>query len=583
MKRFISLFTILCCVLTFVSFPAMAENSTAIAFSDDFQSETDAVPDNWEVYNNQTTTTSVSIVTEDGNKFLRMQKINSTWGGEIMASTKAGVVSLPTAGKKIVVKMKMRGSDMRSGVSARHTIRLAYPEAPHTDDQGNEYILWAMRTHSSSSASFCYPIKNTHSLVADSGYLTAEKTWYDVTAVLDYSAKTIDYTIGNSSSGYRRFKAEFTGTSLGNASVIDNITMKLTNGATGFYTDIDDVSIEYLSEALEFEDTFENVQVNTAPENWVDRAGVSDIEVMEETNGNKFVRITKKADTKGVPQVATKDGVINIPWSDVSGKGIIIEAKIRPQNTEYRSLLMLNAPDLATDTQLGANYGTPFYINENLQPYCKPGWTAENAISVNEWLHYRAVIIPGEEKTEIRHYLNGEHKKTTYATQNELPELFNPQALSNIAFVWRHKSANPSAATATGYMDFDDIKVYEMKTFKHDVKFTDGNGAELNEIENGTVNVNASLINDGTERKLDVLAALYTKDESGNWIFTEAKSVVNYQNNRYLYAFGWRSGTASLSLNVTDAENQMIKVFVWHRAADSTPILVPVCAPYILD
>ena len=74
MKRIISLFTILCCVLTFVSIPAMAEEnsqSTVVTFSDDFQSETDNVPDNWQLFK-ETSTAEMSIQEEDGNKFLRV-------------------------------------------------------------------------------------------------------------------------------------------------------------------------------------------------------------------------------------------------------------------------------------------------------------------------------------------------------------------------------------------------------------------------------------------------------------------------------------------------------------------------------
>ena len=77
MKRIISLFTILCCVLTFVSFPVMAEDnvqatSVNVVFSDNFQNETGTEPTNWQIYSPKSNGT-IEVKSEGDNKFLRLQ------------------------------------------------------------------------------------------------------------------------------------------------------------------------------------------------------------------------------------------------------------------------------------------------------------------------------------------------------------------------------------------------------------------------------------------------------------------------------------------------------------------------------
>ena len=56
-----------------------------------------------------------------------------------------------------------------------------------------------------------------------------------------------------------------------------------------------------------------------------------------------------------------------------------------------------------------------------------------------------------------------------------MPELFNPDSLYKLSFAWRSTGNDETVATE-GYMDFDDIRVYELKDFKYDIKITDENG-----------------------------------------------------------------------------------------------------------
>lgn len=817
MKRIISLFTILCCVLTFVSFPAMAESNAVVTFSDDFQSETDNIPDNWQLF--KETSTGVMTIETDattGNKFLRVNP-TANWASGVNvpgAVTKPGKVNVPTDGGIVVVKMKIRSSIVSA--STLQNVKLSTYDVPVS----NTNLLFATRDYGDTKDIFCFPT-TTDTAVSPSTYKIADNTWYDVTSMIDFAADKAYYVVGNKTGGYSRYSVNIAGSTLASLGVVNSVTLLMDQVSPNNYTDIDDVSVnylpvaknfydnfetesdanpdnwavaatsasttatvkeengnkylrleataqrwstalpsvvtkdnavamplsvkpvlvkyktrlntdssskvqfitklsvpggvsstteltsneyqpftirtvdgktnlyyyttntypsanssisfkkdvwydiyalvdpitssvkytvgndaegyvvfngakmekiglaslnvidnlstmifyanagaymdlddvyigyaedyaDYLPEVLSFEDTFENADVNSVASNWIDRAGVSTVKVMADENGNKFARVTKLANTQGVPQVATKDGLINIPWNDENDKGIIIEAKIRQQNTDYRSLLMVNAPYLPTAAELGQNYGTPFYIHtSDLKGYFMPGYKSANSaqVTLGEWVDYRAVIIPGETQTEIRHYFNDAHAQTTYATASAMPELFNPDSLYKLSFAWRSAGNDETVATE-GYMDFDDIRVYELKNFIYDVKITDENGTELKDIKNGTVNVDASIINNGIGRTIDVYAALYTKDDIGNWKLTEVKSVKNADENSYIYAFAWRKGAASLSIDVTDASKQMIKVFVWNRTADldgdptafeTSLRLQPVCPPYVLD
>lgn len=593
MKKLLSLFTILCCVLTFASFPAIAveASSEVVTFSDNFENETDTTPDNWQLFK-ETSTGVMTIETEDGNKFLRVNP-QQNWASGVNvpgAVTKPGKVNVPTDGGIVVIKVKIRSAIVSA--STQQNIKLSTYDVP----VGNTNLLFATRDYGSGDSAikdiFCFPTTSDGSVTyADSNFKISDNTWYDVTAMMDFSYDKVTYIVGNSTQGYRRHTINIAGSSLASLDAVTSVTLLMDAVSPNNYTDIDDISVSYLPKSLNFADTFEDATAGSTPQNWEDRAGVSTISVMEET-GNKFVRVTKNANTTGVPQIATKDGIINIPMKDQYGKGIVVEAKIRQQNQSYRSLLMLNAPSPVTDSNITGAYGVPFFIHTNVQAYFMPGFTSgETFATLGEWFHYRAVIIPGETQTEIRHYFNDVHKATTTINSSTMPEIFNAQALYNIAFVWRHASQNPSAATDTGYMDFDDIKVYELKAPIYEVKVTNEQGAEIEDIENGTITVDAKVINNGTGRTVDVIGALYTK-VGDTWKLTEAKKVINPDENDYLYAFAWRTGAGSLSLNVTDAENQMIKVFVWNRTADldSDPSAfetslraIPVCAPIVID
>ncbi|MBR1970115.1 MAG: hypothetical protein IKA17_07140 [Clostridia bacterium] len=575
-------------------------------FYDNFETETDTTPDNWEVAQSSENTTVTVQSEENGNKYLRLQ-LNETLSGwnkkNPAAATKAGIVSMPLADKPVLVKYRAR-FDAHNGSAPEFHVRVAVPGgATAPEDTSNKYKLVEVRTAKDSNevktATLRYYTTNTYPSVCSKITFNPGE-WYDIYALAEPLTSKVRYAVGNKDGEYVVFndaKFEILGTA--SVDVIDNLYLSMLNSNKGLYMDLDDVYVgyyedytDYLPSVLSFEDTFENAAVDSVPANWIDRAGVSTIKVMEET-GNKYVRVTKSANTTGVPQVSTKDGVINIPWNGEYGKGIIVEAKIRQQNANYRSLLMVNSPYLANDTELSGNYGTPFYIHTNMSAYFMPGYKAANAAvaTLGEWLNYRAVIIPGETQTEIRHYFNNEQPIITYANASNMPELFNPESLYNIAFTWRPDSGNPSSAITTGYMDFDDIKVYEVKAPIYEVKVTNAQGTEIENIENGTITVDAKVVNNGTGRTVDVIGALYTK-VGDSWKLTETKKVINPDENDYLYAFAWRTGTGTLSLNVTDAANQMIKVFVWNRTADldddasafeTSLRAIPVCEPIVID
>lgn len=823
MKKLLSLFTILCCIFTFASFPALAVEASAqvVTFSDNFETETDTVPDNWQLFK-ETSKATATIETENGNKFLRVNPTEGWKSGNESSAiiTKSGMVNLPTDDKIVVVKMKMRSKEI-SNVDTRQNVRLSYHD-PYTDtSKSNEKVLFVTRDFGAIKDIFCFATTSDNSVI-NSDYSVANNTWYDVTAIIDFSASKVNYIVGNQTSGYKRYSINIKGSTLASLEVIDCVTVLLDQVNANNYTDIDDVSVYYLPEVknfydnfesetddapdkwvlaetsqnttatveteangnkylhlqlnsttagwnkgiaaavikselvsmpltdkpvlvkyrtrlnidlgsapefyvkaavpggasaaedtsnkyklvdirkkggvgklghygtagdyprtedyigafnegvwydiyalvdpttslvkytfgneaegyvvynyskfekigfasvdvinnlylqllnanpglymdlddvyigypedyadylpnvLSFEDTFEDAALNSVPANWVDRAGVSTVKVMEET-GNKFVRVTKNKGTKGVPQVATKDGVINRPWRGENGKGFVVEAKIRQQNQTYRSLLMLNAPYLPTAVELGQNIGTPFYIHTNLQAYNMPEYKAtDGVVKLNEWVHYRAVIIPGETQTTIHHYINDVLCYTTPTSAIKMPELFNPDSLYKVSFGWRSdiSGTNDETVETEGYMDFDDVKVYEMTDFIHKITVTDANGAKIDKLVNGTVNVNANVINNGKTRQVDVIAALYSKD-GDNWKLTETKKVVNSDKNSYVYAYAWKQGLANASLDVNDAD-QMLKVFVWNRAIDNdsnpanaetlTP-MNPVCAPIVI-
>lgn len=581
MKKLLSLFTILCCVMTLVCIPVSVEaNATAVAFSDNFETETDNVPDNWEV-DSGSADTSLTVKEENGNKYLSLKATAQRWSTDLpIAVTKAGKVLLSTSetNKPILLKLKTRVYRANGG-SVRHVLQLGVPDSAtynNADLTDNKYQVYSVRPTTFFAAS-------TQDSQADTKISISENTWYDISALINPADKSIKFTIGNTDQGYLTYNSNYANSVLANLNVINNIALKLMMANDNAQMDIDDISIEYVPTSRSFSDDFESETANKAPSNWIDKKSIASLTVMEETGGNKYLRINKTTGT-GVPLVSTMTGLINMPYNEENGKGIVVEAKIRQQNTDFRSLLMLSAPDSITDTDYAGNKYTPFYINTNLAPTFMPGYKATDAVSTGTWLTYRAVIVPGSEQTEIRHYINGSHKNTTYANATTMPELFNPDALENITFTWRPASGNASEATKTGYMDIDDIVVYEITDVVPTVSFTNASGNTLENIADGTVTANVSVENNGNGKTFDVYGALYTK-ENDNWKLT---SVVSDE----LYTSPWRSDSATFNFNVTDSSSQMIKVFVWYDLADmdSDPgifetslKLQPVCAPFELS
>lgn len=562
-------------------------------FYDDFEEESDEVPDNWKVALTSADTTA-TVREENGNKYLRLEATAQRWSSALPSVvTKDEAVSMPLTDKPVLVKYRTRLSTDSSS-KIQFITRAGIPGGADsaTEIIGNEYQPFTIRTVDGVTNLYYY---TTNTYPSACSTISFEKDeWYDIYALTDPVVSTVKYVVGNEKVGFVAFNdAAMEKIGYASVDVIDNLSAMLCYANPGAYMDLDEVYVgypenykDYLPEVLSFSDTFEDAASDSVPGNWVDRTGASSLKVMEE-DGNKFLRVTKNTGIKGVAQVSTRDGIINLPWKDNS-RGIVIEAKIRQQNLDYRSLLMVNAPYFVKDSEIETSYSTPFFIHTNAQAYFMPDFLSANTFAkVGEWEHYRAEILPGLTKTEIRHYFNGNYITSTFASAEKMPELFNPDSLTSLSFVWRPASGKPSEATTEGYMDFDDVRIYERQDIISDVRMTDEKGAGIYDIKNGTVNINASLFNDETKRTFDVYAAVYTKQGSG-WKITEIKSIENSEGRPYLEANAWEKTTGTASVTVTDDSNQKIKVFVWYRTAETDSAekslaMKSVCPSYVLD
>lgn len=101
--------------------------------------------------------------------------------------------------------------------------------------------------------------------------------------------------------------------------------------------------------AVEFSDDFESETVGAAPTKWqvVEKFTYKPTIEVKEENGNKFMRITSKTathDAKHEQTVSTRDGLLNLKLKDGTQK-IIVEARIRTQNSNMRKSLRLGCAD----------------------------------------------------------------------------------------------------------------------------------------------------------------------------------------------------------------------------------------------
>ena len=130
----------------------MAESNAVVTFSDDFQSETDNVPDNWQLFK-ETSTGVMTIEEESGNKFLRVNP-TANWASGVNvpgAVTKPGKVNVPTDGGIVVVKMKIRSSIVSA--STLQNVKLSTYDVPVS----NTNLLFATRDYGDTKDIFCFP------------------------------------------------------------------------------------------------------------------------------------------------------------------------------------------------------------------------------------------------------------------------------------------------------------------------------------------------------------------------------------------------------------------------------------------
>lgn len=538
------------------------------SFSDDFNSETDTTPDNWEIVEAENGTT-LSIVKEGNESFLRLNITRNTKNP--IVATKAGVINTPFEGnQKHLLKMRIRSSN----VAKRSTVRLGGSLTDWQDASTNKHCVFSVRNsvikYTSGNDS------NGNQAYSDvSGLTTVNDTWYDVTAVIVPATRSINYTIVDETTG-RTYTATgaLATNSFGAIDMIENLVIESRDTETGHTIDIDDVYYGYyvIPEIRSFANDFEGETKNAAPSDWEDRNGVSTLTVMEDTDGNQFVRVTKAAGNAKPPMVAMKEGNINLPLKEGNNKAVVIEAKVRKNDFSdgYRSLFMINPPADITSVDYGQSRYSMFYIHGNKSIYVLHKDNGDNTIAYqdigtateNEWVSYKAIYIPDQGK--ILHYVGDRH----VGTVTNLPaEISSMTDLTHIAFSWREYSS-----TGAGTMDFDDIKIYEMSAIPEVTVTYDKEALEAGKVV-ATVTIQNKAPKKTSTTDFIAITALYTKDANGNW-YIDSGDLVTAK----MEVTQWRSMQQNLSVTVDDPSNQMIKTFVWYGDT-----LVPLCTPTELE
>lgn len=563
--------------------------SAAQDFFDDFESETvGAGPTRWDASRGNGAT--LTVQEEDGNKYLRISReaaVAENTGNKVpVIATKSGVVNLPLWNQtsEIVTEVKIR----TSGVGFRKTVRLGYPEndADYNDNGLNKYAIFALRDPA--APAFYYLSGKWGSDTGEQTALTkyAEidlNTWYTVKSVINPERKTIRFYLNGAEEPIAGSggKTEFAITSEDflNLAAITNITFKWIVQTGGQYPaetmDVDDVKLYYAGdepEVLNFTDDLETETVGAAPSKWnADRNGVATVKVMEE-GGNKFARIEKSEGKAGIPVVAMKNGMINLPmWQQ--GQNIVIEARIRSGTPEvYRSILRMGYPKEASGLyydDVGQNRYALMYTHTSKSFHFLSGMSSANApvhqalqgktVQAGEWFRYKAVIDTDNKK--ISHYLDD---MPVMMQQNFINDEFEAiQNLTNLTFTWREK-----ATTLAGSMDFDDVKIYTESGFSAEVQYKDG--VPLSQLTEGNITPTAYIKNDAAARTVQVVSALYEKDGSGlRLIEAQAQSAE-------LTAYGIQRFTMQ-PFQVTDTENQVIRTFIWEQGEK------PLTQPFNLD
>ena len=572
-RKTLSLLLAVCCMLSVVMpISAWADNAAAVEFFDDF--ETDNVgtaPAKWQTVNNGFAPT-ISVAEEGGNHFLR---ITATKGGDTIKTrptvqTKDGLLNLKlqNATQKIVIEAKMRTQN--SGM--RKSLRLGYTD---NDWDASQYNLIMFRN---AAGNFAY-LNGNHFDGKDtqtkmdvlSGFANDPTAWYAVKAVIDPATKEIAYTL-------TKVGTEETYTAMGKMDspeynaleIISSLNLRFVTSVEGEVMDIDDVKAYYRPEAevpTFFSDNFEEEAVGSTLQNWVDRTGNADLRVAEE-NGNRFAHISWTETANSLPIVSTRDDSFSVALNRTESRRVVVEARMRMNNTNYRDYLRINFPKAPSTPDHNGNRYSLWWANPNNANYYfnylksetfkddatwhQPDFTSKPAgecPAVGEWFTYRAVIDTATGK--VRHEINGSHKADG---EMEAQEFQKMNAITALVFTYRTAGGAFDQVSGAGSMDFDDVKLYDFAEDSAEVTYLQ-NGTELTKTAAGAVQARVHIKN------------FTNTDVSAYYIYT-----VLCEGDKILDAraaerkFTSVSTVAEMTVDaptVTDPTRQSLKTFVW--------------------
>jgi len=573
-KKPIALILMICLISTLFVLPVTCIAAENIAFYDDFEQETDTIPNNWKIYENgynqRPGLAVVSCGGQENNKFMRLTAVDG--GVAPIAVTKAGKLSLSLKeGIPVRISMRLRVNDVQLN-NARNSVRLNYPSlsgsTPYHDSDANDYTIFSLRDKVFQYLNGNY--KNTQysptgysDYVQESDFAVKPNVWYDITAVLNPAEQSAEYTVGNRESGYRTYVGTLSGSRQETQESLFNLAVKMVTPSVGDTIDVDDVSVGYLPQIRSFFNDFEHETVNQAPADWFEENGVARLKIKQESSGNRYVRVERPAGvtTKKPPKVTLRSGLLHIRLRENNGKAVVVETKIRPQSINYGSMLMLGAPYGMTAEQhdnheyalclTEKTTGTyQFLGGEGFVSWKQSG--VEQSADFGRWFHYKGIWVP--DSNQILHYINGQFvaRETLSEATSQLTEM---ERLTNISFTWLQYTA-----TSSGYMDFDDVHIYELSTLPSvQVSYTNTVGP-LAEMTSGAVGTRFTVesgAEDGADNSVFYMTnALYTKTEKGHWQLTKAEV-------QALTPQQWHSVSMTSSLMVTDSQNQKIKTYIW--------------------
>lgn len=208
-----------------------------------------------------------------------------------------------------------------------------------------------------------------------------------------------------------------------------------------------------------FSDDFQGEQEGTSPSNWsLSSDDVSDITVVNEDK-NKFARIS--VNNQSQIMARTNENVIDS--SEFKNKCFVIEGKVRSNENNFVKNICVNFPvensyenyeNHHALFQMGkgepAYFGVADYKTEDGQPGVHISY--DNRIESDRWYDIRIIVNPILKRAA--YYVDSRmvtgDGKYGYLTSPEL----QISKIDNIAFLCK------DAIGSSGYLDFDDIKVY---------------------------------------------------------------------------------------------------------------------------